>query len=77
VFKVKLEKPGDDPILGQATLSEMEAMVPVYRTPYQLGNSIRQFIERVLKAKHGKDWWNKSARAAFRIRSRSAWLTTK
>jgi Swt1-like HEPN len=61
VFKVKLEKPENDPIVDRATLAEMEAMVPVYQTLYQLENSIRQFIARVLKAKHGKDWWDKKA----------------
>lgn len=60
-FRVKLENPEDDPILAKTTLAEMEAMVPVYRTLYQLENSIRQFIARVLKAKHGKDWWEKVA----------------
>ena len=58
---MKLEKAENDPILDRATLAEMESMVPVYRTLYQLENSIRQFIGRVLKAKHGKDWWDKTA----------------
>jgi hypothetical protein len=39
----------------------MEAMVPAYRLLYILENSIRQFITRVLKAKHGDDWWDKLA----------------
>jgi hypothetical protein len=61
VFKVKLEKPENDPILDRVTLTEMEAMALVYRTLYQLENSIRQFIARVLKAQNGKDWWDKKA----------------
>lgn len=61
VFKVRLERAEDDPILSKATRDEMAAMVPVYQTLYQLENSIRQFIARVLKAKHGSDWWEKVA----------------
>lgn len=57
-FKVKLEKPEDDPILSATTHAEMEAMVPVYKILYQLENSIRQFISRVLAANHGSDWWD-------------------
>lgn len=57
-FKVKVQDAEDDPILEKATHAELEAMVPVYRTLYTLENSIRQFINRVLKAKHGKDWWD-------------------
>lgn len=51
----------EDPILAPSTRTEIEAMVPVYSTLYQLENSIRQYIARVLKAKHGKDWWDKTA----------------
>src|SRR5438552_4010792 len=61
VSKVKLQDAEDDPILERATLAEIEAMVPMYRTLSQLENSIRQFIARILKAKQGKDWWNKAA----------------
>jgi hypothetical protein len=61
VFKVKLEKAKDDPILDKTTRAEIETMVPVYQTLSELENSIRQFIVRVLKAKHGKDWWEKKA----------------
>jgi hypothetical protein len=61
VFKVKLEKAQDDPILSAASHAEMEAMVRVYEILYQLENSIRQFITRVLKANHGTDWWDKLA----------------
>ena len=60
-FKVKVQDAEDDPILTRATHAEMEAMVPVYRTLYSMENSIRQFINRVLTAKHGKDWWDKVA----------------
>jgi hypothetical protein len=58
---VKLQNAENDPILDRATLAEIEAMVPMYRTLSQLENSMRQFIARILKAKHGKDWWDKAA----------------
>jgi len=61
ISKVKLQNAEDDPILDRATLAEIEAMVPMYRTLSQLENSMRQFIARILKAKHGKDWWDKAA----------------
>jgi|SRR5208282_3639866 len=60
-FKVKVQDAEDDPILSKATHAEMLAMIPVYQTLYTLENSIRQFINRVLTATHGKDWWDKLA----------------
>lgn len=60
-FRVKVQDEEDDPILSHKTHDEMEAMVPVYKKLYTLENSIRQFITRVLKAKHGEYWWNKIA----------------
>jgi hypothetical protein len=60
-FKVKLPDTEDDPILAKSTHNDMELMVPVYKILYQLENSIRQFIARVLLARHGKDWWEKLA----------------
>jgi len=61
ISKVKLENAENDPILDRATLADIEAMVPMYRTLSQLENSMRQFIARILKAKHGMDWWDKAA----------------
>jgi len=60
-FKVKVQDAEDDPILSKATHAEMLAMIPVYQTLYTMENSIRQFINRVLTATHGKDWWDKLA----------------
>src|SRR5712671_1269113 len=60
-FKVKVQDAEDDPILSTATYAEMLAMIPVYQTLYTMENSIRQFINRVLTATHGKDWWDKLA----------------
>lgn len=60
-FRVKLPKAEDDPILAKGTHAEMQAMVPVYERLYHLENSIRQFITRVTKAKHGENWWDVKA----------------
>jgi hypothetical protein len=60
-FKVKVQDAEEDPILSKATHAEMLAMVPVYQILYTLENSIRQFIARVLKAKHGEKGWDKLA----------------
>lgn len=60
-FRVKLDNPEADPILNKGTRDEIEAMVPVYQTLSLLENSIRQFLTRVLKAKHGNNWWEKIA----------------
>ena len=53
--RVKLDNPEADPILNKGTRDEIEAMVPVYHRLSLLENSIRQFLTRVLKAKHGND----------------------
>ena len=59
--RVKLLRTDNDAILDKRTLDEMKAMVPVYEVLYQLENSMRRFISRVMSAKHGPDWWNKKA----------------
>jgi hypothetical protein len=50
---------GDIPTLKSSHAKEAKAMAErVYPTMYFFENSVRDFIERVLSAKHGKDWWN-------------------
>jgi hypothetical protein len=69
--RVKLVKSDDDPILEKRTLDEMRAMTPVYEVLYQLENSMRTFITRVLRAKHGSDWWEKIATRPLRDKAES------
>jgi Swt1-like HEPN len=64
--RVRVPKPGQDPILSPKTVAEMKAMVPVYEKLYQLENSIRQFITRVVSAKYGDEWWEKLATTDLR-----------
>jgi hypothetical protein len=71
-FKVKVQDAEDDPILSKATHAEMLAMIPVYQTLYTLENSIRQFINRVLTATHGKEWWDKAGTARPKRNGREA-----
>jgi Swt1-like HEPN len=49
----KLDLPG----LSHAHAREARAMASVYAALYLFENSLRDVIERVLKAKYGKDWW--------------------
>lgn len=61
-FKVKVHRSEQvDPLLPNAKLNEMKAMVQVYEILYHLENSIREFISRVLTAQHGSGWWQNIA----------------
>jgi hypothetical protein len=61
-FKVKVHRSEQiDPLLSNAKLNEMKAMVQVYEILYHLENSIREFISRVLTAKQGSGWWQNIA----------------
>lgn len=68
VSRVNLIKVDQDPILSKGSMDEMKMMAPVYELLYQVENSIRQFITRVLSATHGKDWWGKVAPRGLRER---------
>lgn len=49
---------GEVPGLKASHAKEAKAMAErVYPTLYLFENSVRDLIERVLHAKHGKDWW--------------------
>jgi hypothetical protein len=47
--------------LSAAVAAEAARMAEVYPKMYLLENSIRSVINRVLTAKHGKDWWGAQA----------------
>ena len=65
--RVRLLKVDDrDAMLDQKILAEMRAMVPVYELLYQIENSMRRFIVRILKAKHGHGWWDAKAPRGLR-----------
>ncbi len=66
VSRVKLIKGDQDPILGKNSIDEMKMMAPVYELLYQMENSIRQFITRVLTARRGRDWWGHLAPRGLR-----------
>jgi hypothetical protein len=50
-----------DPMLSKSVLESATRMAIVYPKLYVFENSIRNIIVRVLRAKHGKDWWAESA----------------
>src|SRR5688572_22094831 len=58
----ELRFPGEfkvaNPLLDATKLGEARAMARIYPVLYVLENSMRELIKRVMKAKHGDDWWN-------------------
>lgn len=49
------------PVLSQKTISEAKQMAVIYPLVYILENSVRAVIDRIMMAKHGKDWWDSEA----------------
>jgi hypothetical protein len=59
VISIAGMKIGDVPGLKSSHAKEAKAMAErVYPTLYLFENSVRDFIERVLSAKYGANWWN-------------------
>jgi len=58
----ELRFPGEfkvaNPLLDATKLGEAHAMARIYPVLYVLENSIRELIKRVIRARHGDDWWN-------------------
>jgi hypothetical protein len=52
--------------LSATVADEAARMAELYPKMYLLENSIRSVINRVLTAKHGKDWWDTQAPSAVR-----------
>jgi hypothetical protein len=46
------------PLLGSTKLAEAKEMARIYPVLYVLENSMRELIQRVMKAKFGDDWWD-------------------
>jgi hypothetical protein len=55
-----------DPILLPRVLGEAKEMAAVYPFLYVLENSIREAIDRVMKSKHGPNWWDTHAPQGLR-----------
>jgi hypothetical protein len=47
-----------DPVLGDFKLREAREMAEVYPLLYVLENSMRELVQRVMKAKYGLEWWD-------------------
>ena len=50
-----------DPLLPPSVLNDALRMAELYPRLYVFENSLRNVIARVLKAKHGEDWWSHCA----------------
>ena len=47
-----------DPLLPEGKLREAREMAAIYPLLYVIENSIREVVQRVMRAKYGADWWN-------------------
>jgi len=49
-----------DPFLSDAKIKEATEMAVVYPILYVLENSIREVVQRVMRAKYGAEWWDRA-----------------
>jgi len=61
IIKIGKDLTFNDPILPQRKIDEANEMANVYPIIYVLENSIRQFIDRIMAAKYGDNWWETQA----------------
>ena len=50
-----------DPLLSPTVVTDAKEMAQIYARLYVFENSIRNVIQRILQAGHGKEWWSKCA----------------
>jgi hypothetical protein len=85
---VKVEERADltkSPLLGTADIEDARKMAKLYVITHCYENSVRKMIEKVLLAKHGADWWDKSANSGMKSKlkdrkakeARSKWITPR
>jgi Swt1-like HEPN len=58
--------PAVDLLLPTSVVTDATRMTELYPKVYLLENSLRSVINRVLTAKHGKDWWQTKAPSGVR-----------
>lgn len=51
-----------DPLLTKAKVKEGCYQEYLYRTFYAFENSIREFVDRLMKVEYGNNWWDKTAK---------------
>lgn len=61
VFKIGKSLQFSDPILPQSKINEAVEMADVYPLIYVLENSAREFIDKIMTAQYGKNWWDLQA----------------
>lgn len=50
-----------DPLLSRSKLKEANEMSDIFPYLYLLENSIREFIDRIMTAQYGSNWWDSQA----------------
>jgi hypothetical protein len=60
-IRVGAAVPAVELLLAKSVADEAARMAALYPKMYLLENSIRSVINRVMTAKHGKDWWTRHA----------------
>lgn len=55
-----------DPLLPRSKLNEANEMSNIFPYLYVLENSIREFIDRIMTAKYGANWWDSQAPESLR-----------
>lgn len=55
-----------DPLLPHSKLGEANEMSDIFPYLYVLENSIREFIDRIMTAKYGANWWDSQAPKTLR-----------
>lgn len=58
VIKIGKDIKFDDPILPQKKINEAIEMADIYPLIYVLENSAREFIDKIMTAQYGKNWWD-------------------
>jgi len=48
----------ENPLLPESKLLEAKAMAEIYPLLYVIENSMRELVQRVMRAKYGADWWS-------------------
>lgn len=66
VIKIGKEFKFTDPILTTKKIIEARDMAAVYPLIYVLENSIREFIDKIMSAQYGDNWWDSQAPKALR-----------
>ena len=68
VIKIGKDLTFDDPILSSEKINEAIEMARLYPLIYVLENSAREFIDRIMTAHYGKNWWDSQVPEHLKIK---------